>query len=168
VFGELQLENAQDVRHHWELFKQREKPKRTSILEEIPRGLPALPQANLMQKRAASVGFAWPGVEEVLAKVQEETEELREEIKREAPRETQREELGDVLFALVNVARHLRIDPEESLRLANRKFASRFRQVESQVAAQGKAIRDLSPAELDAYWQEAKSVTAADPLAASD
>lgn len=157
VFGNLELESAQDVRHAWESFKQREKPQRASILEEIPRGLPALPQSNLMQKRVASVGFEWPDVDAVIAKVDEELGELRAEISSKAPKEVQREELGDIFFALVSVARHLRIDPEEALRLANQKFAGRFRYVESQVSAEGKQLRDLTPAELDAYWEEAKS-----------
>lgn len=189
VFGDLQLDSAQDVRQHWETFKQQEKPKRLSVLEEIPRGLPALPQSNLMQKRAASVGFEWPGVAEVVAKVEEELEELKREVEgapamsspappamsaegasevvREGPqarapggtsREQQREELGDILFALVSLARHLRIDPEEALRRANRKFAARFQYVESRVASQDRALRDLSPDELDAYWNEAKAL----------
>jgi tetrapyrrole methylase family protein/MazG family protein len=158
VFGELDLQNAQEVREHWETFKQREKPKRSSVLEQIPRGLPALPQSNLMQKRAASVGFEWPDVDQVIGKVEEELQELRHEIDVEAPREQEREEFGDILFALVSVARHLRIDPEEALRLANRKFAARFQYVESRVSAGGRSLRDLSPAELDEYWNEAKAL----------
>jgi tetrapyrrole methylase family protein/MazG family protein len=156
VFSDMELSSAQDVRHAWESFKQREKPKRASVMEQIPRGLPALPQSNLMQKRAASVGFEWPSVEEVLAKVDEELTELRAEVDAAASKELQREEFGDILFALVSVARHLRIDPEEALRLANRKFGNRFQHVESQVASDGKSLRDLSPRELDEYWSEAK------------
>jgi tetrapyrrole methylase family protein / MazG family protein len=156
VFGDLELASAQDVRHAWESFKQREKPKRTSVMQEIPRGLPALPQSNLMQKRAASVGFEWPSVEEVLAKVEEELAELRAEVEAAASKELQREEFGDILFALVSVARHLHIDPEEALRLANRKFARRFQHVEASVTAEGKSLRDLSPEQLDEYWNEAK------------
>lgn len=157
VFGELQLESAQAVRRHWESFKQREKPRRASVLEEIPKGLPALPQSNLMQKRAAGVGFEWPGLAEVIAKVEEELEELKREVEVEAAKEKLCEEYGDIVFALVSVARHLRLDPEEALRLANRKFAARFQQVESRVAALGTTLRDLSPEELDAIWQEAKA-----------
>jgi uncharacterized protein YabN with tetrapyrrole methylase and pyrophosphatase domain len=109
-----------------------------------------------MQKRAASVGFVWPGVEEVLDKVEEEIEELRDEIARGRAKDTEREELGDIFFALVSVARYLKVDPEESLRLANRKFAARFRHVESRVTAQGKGIRDLSLEDLEGYWRDAK------------
>jgi tetrapyrrole methylase family protein/MazG family protein len=154
VFGDLELESAQDVREAWEALKQREKPRRASILEQIPHGLPALPQSNLMQKRAASVGFEWPSVTEVLDKVQEELDELRAG----GSREQEREELGDILFALVSVARHMRIDPEEALRLANRKFAARFQYVESRVSAGGKSLRDLTPSQLDEYWNEAKAL----------
>lgn len=157
VFADLQLDTAHDVRQAWEGFKQREKPKRASVLEEIPRGLPALPRSNLMQKRAASVGFEWPNVEEVLAKVDEELRELRHEIAAGASRELQREEFGDILFALVSVARHLRVDPEEALRLANRKFGDRFQYVESRIAGEGRTMRELSPEALDMYWNEAKA-----------
>jgi tetrapyrrole methylase family protein/MazG family protein len=157
VFGDLHLESAQDVRHAWEGFKQRQKPERASVMEEIPKGLPALPQSNLMQKRAASVGFEWPSVSEVIAKVEEELDELRAEITSEGPKDQQREELGDILFALVSVARHLRIDPEEALRLANHKFAERFRRVEALVSAEERSLRELSPEELDSFWNQAKN-----------
>ncbi len=155
VFGDMELESAQDVRHAWESFKQKQKPKRTSVLEEIPKGLPALPQSNLMQKRAASVGFEWPAVSDVLDKVEEELRELRAELESGA-RDQQREELGDIFFTLVGVARHLKIDPEEALRLANRKFAARFGQVETVATERGHALRDLSPPELDALWNQVK------------
>ncbi len=161
VFGSMELHNSQDVRHAWESFKQREKPKRASVLEEIPRGLPALPQSNLIQKRAASVGFEWPNVEEVIAKVEEEIRELRVEIEDQTSRDAMREEFGDILFALVSVARHLRLDPEEALRLANRKFATRFQQVEARVKAANTVLRDLTPDELDRYWNEAKATAPA-------
>lgn len=156
VFGDMELASSQDVLHAWESFKQREKPKRTSVMEEIPTGMPALPQSNLMQKRAAGVGFEWPGVDEVLAKVEEELEELRVQIAAAGSKELQRDEFGDILFGLVSVARHLRIDPEEALRLANRKFRRRFQHVESRVESDRKSLRDLSPGELDTYWNEAK------------
>lgn len=158
VFGDLELESAQDVLNNWESFKQKEKPKRTSIFEHIPKELPALPQSNLMQKRAAGVGFEWPDLEAVLKKVEEEIGELRQEVADEAAKDEQREEFGDILFALVSVARHLHIDPEEALRLANRKFSARFQYVESRAGASGQTLRDLTPAELDVYWEEAKAL----------
>lgn len=161
VFGDVHLSSAQDVRHAWESFKQRQKPQRSSILEGIPRGLPALPQSNLMQKRAASVGFVWPGIDEVIAKIEEEIDEFRREVAAGASAERQRDELGDLLFALVGIARQQRIDPEEALRLANHKFAERFRFVERQVAVTGRSIRDLSGEELDALWMQAKVTTGA-------
>ncbi|MGH2448611.1 MAG: nucleoside triphosphate pyrophosphohydrolase [Chloroflexota bacterium] len=158
VYGELELENAQAVWQNWESFKQREKPKRTSILEQIPEGLPALPRSSLIQKRAAGVGFEWPGLAEVMDKVEEELHELRHEVIEDASRVREREEYGDILFALVSAARHLHIDPEEALRRANQKFVARFQYVESRVAALDQSMRDLSPGELDAYWQEAKAI----------
>jgi len=156
VFGELQLESAQDVLRAWEGLKQRQKPSRASILEEIPKALPSLPQSSLIQKRAASVGFEWPALIDVLSKVEEELRELYREVYESSPRERQLDELGDIFFALVSVGRHLKIDPEEALRLANRKFAARFSYVESRTLAAGKSLRDLSAAELDALWNEAK------------
>ncbi len=168
VFGELNLESAQDVLENWESFKQKEKPKRASIFEHIPKELPALPQSNLMQKRAAGVGFEWPDLDAVLHKVEEEIAELRQEIADDAAKNEQREEFGDILFALVSVARHLHIDPEEALRLANRKFAARFQYVESRATAGGQSLRDLTPAELDVYWEEAKALgTRREPLEAA-
>lgn len=158
VFGDMRLESSQDVRSAWESFKQREKPKRSSVLEEIPHNLPALPKSNLMQKRAASVGFEWPSLEEVVNKVEEELDELRAETTIDGSKDRQREEFGDILFALVSMGRHLRIDPEEALRLANRKFAARFQYVESRVTALGKTLRDVPPDELDVYWEEAKAL----------
>ena len=155
VFGDVNLESAQDVLNVWESFKQREKPERESVLAEIPKGLPALPQANLMQKRAASVGFEWPEVGAVMDKVEEELRELREEVPLDS-QERQREELGDILFALVSVARHLGIDPEEALRLANGKFATRFRKVEVATATKGTSLRKLTPEQLDEQWEKAK------------
>jgi tetrapyrrole methylase family protein/MazG family protein len=163
VFGDMELESAQDVRHAWETFKQKQKPKRLSVLEQIPRGMPALPQSNLIQKRAAGVGFEWPDVGSVIAKVEEELDELRHEIDRGASADLEREEFGDILFALVSVARHLRIDPEEALRLANRKFTARFQYVESRAAAEGVKLRDLSPERLDSYWNDAKSLGTGHP-----
>jgi tetrapyrrole methylase family protein/MazG family protein len=156
VFGDLELESAQDVRHAWESFKQRQKPKRESVLEEIPRGLPALPQSNLMQKRAASVGFAWPDLAAVVAKAAEELDELRAEVETAAPKERRTEELGDLLFALVGIARRLKIDPEEALRGANHKFAERFGYLERQAREQGLALRDMPVEEMMRLWNEAK------------
>lgn len=168
VFGELNLESAQDVLENWESFKQKEKPKRTSIFEHIPKELPALPQSNLMQKRAANVGFEWPDLDAVLDKVEEEIAELRQEVAKDTTKDEQREEFGDLLFALVSAARHLHIDPEEALRLANRKFGARFQYVESRATAGGQTLRDLTPAELDVYWEEAKALgTRREPLETS-
>jgi uncharacterized protein YabN with tetrapyrrole methylase and pyrophosphatase domain len=125
--------------------------------------MPALPQSNLIQKRASGVGFEWPDVDSVIAKVEEELDELRHEIDRGASADLERQEFGDILFALVSVARHLRIDPEEALRLANRKFTARFQYVESRAAAEGVKLRDLSPERLDSYWNDAKSLGTGHP-----
>jgi tetrapyrrole methylase family protein/MazG family protein len=164
VFGEMELETAADVLRNWETFKQREQPERQSVLSSIPTAMPALPYSYAIQKRVANQGFEWPDMASLLAQVRSEIDELDNELRQEAPRERLVDELGDILFALVSVGRRLKIDPEEALRQANRKFVARFRSVESLCAAQGVRMRDLSPQELDRLWQEAKERVAEDQL----
>ncbi len=151
VFGQMDLKSSDDVMKHWEGFKKKEGKK--YLLEGIPLELPALMRAEKMQEKAARVGFDWPGVEGALGKLQEEVEELAaatnpEEIK---------EEMGDVFFALVNVARLKNIDPEEALQLCNDKFAARFNYIERKIKAAGKEFADYGLEELDHIWDEAKA-----------
>jgi tetrapyrrole methylase family protein/MazG family protein len=118
----------------------------------VPRDLPALTQAEAYSDRAARVGFDWPDVDGVLTKVAEEAREVQSA----ARPEERAEELGDLLFALVNAARWMKIDPEAALRAANAKFAARFRQVEAQAKAQSRDLAGMSLADLDALWERAK------------
>ncbi|HEY8418068.1 MAG TPA: nucleoside triphosphate pyrophosphohydrolase [Limnochordales bacterium] len=177
VFGDVHAEDAAAVVRTWEAIKQREKADRegeaehepASLLEGIPRHLPALMEAEQLQKRAARVGFEWEDVAGAWDKVQEELEELRRAAGLgspagkpangrlpEAARAQVAEELGDVLFALVNVARYLDVDPEQALRAANAKFRRRFRHIEARARAQGRRLDDMTLAEMDALWEEAK------------
>jgi tetrapyrrole methylase family protein/MazG family protein len=172
--------NSEQVVHRWEEIKraEREESGQTgSVLQDVPKTLPALLRAYQMQARAARVGFDWPdntqGLEQVGAKIDEELDELRRAIdsarngvlqgssqaaRAGAGQGALEAELGDVLFSLVNFARHLKVNPEESLRRATNRFAERFRFIEDQAARMGKPINELSLQEMDAYWEEAKAM----------
>jgi XTP/dITP diphosphohydrolase len=153
VFGTTKVRGAEDVRRNWERIKMSE--GRTSLLEGIPRHLPALQRAQRMQARAAKVGFDWETPEQVWEKVREELEELRSTL-RGAPKRKREEEFGDLLFALVNYARFIRLDPETALRRTNEKFAKRFRYIERALAREGRHPHDATLKEMDALWEKAK------------
>ena len=151
VFGEVEAATAGEVAANWEEIKRAEKG-RTRVLDGIPAALPSLLYAWKVQRKAAAVGFDWPTAEGPRAKVVEELDELDG-----AGSEPEREdELGDLLFAVVNLARHLEVDPETALRAASAKFRRRFEQVEAAAAARGLDLAELDLAALDALWDEAK------------
>jgi tetrapyrrole methylase family protein/MazG family protein len=166
VFGQESAQSASDARARWEDMKRAERAERAavtggdapqSILAEVRRGRPAWMVAKALQEKAAEVGFDWDRVTEVADKVREEAAELAAEIERAGGSDARvAEELGDVLFAIVNLARWLDLDVEESLAKANRKFEQRFRHVERRVRESGRPWSDFSLAELDEYWNEAK------------
>ncbi|NLW23685.1 MAG: nucleoside triphosphate pyrophosphohydrolase [Clostridia bacterium] len=155
VFGETKVSDAQEVLKNWEEIKKEEKGKEvdTGVLGTVPKGLPALMHAYKLQEKAARVGFDWPDLTGAWEKVEEELSELKEVIK-----DNQRayEELGDLLFAVVNVARFLKINPEEALLATIRKFRSRFEFIEEKVKENGHNIEDYNLEELDRWWIEAK------------
>ena len=155
IFGDVQAADAGAVMLNWEAIKKREKPERTSALDGVPKGLPALMSAEKLQKKASKVGFDWQDILPVWAKVTEELEELQEAVTRQEPSAIL-EELGDVLFSLVNLARFLSVDPELALMKTNRKFTSRFSYVEQRVKLSGRNWNDFQLAELDRFWEEAK------------
>lgn len=156
VFGNVEAENVEEVLKNWEEIKQEEKGfTQKSLLDGVGKGLPNLLRATELQKEAAKVGFDWPDIEPVLAKVQEELSELQE-AKQQGKLKDMELEFGDVLFALVNVARHYKIDPEEALFKTNQKFYRRFTHIEAKVAASKRAFNEYSLEELDAFWVEAK------------
>lgn len=155
VFGETQVQGSDDVLRNWEAIKKEEKTERKHVLDGVTQGLPALLRAYKMQGKAAKVGFDWPDSEGVWAKVQEELDELREALAN-GDAQAAENELGDVLFAVVNYARHNKIEPEVALNGTNNRFANRFNYVERQVEASGRQWSDFTLDELDAFWDEAK------------
>jgi tetrapyrrole methylase family protein/MazG family protein len=154
VFGDVEAATAEQVLSNWEGLKQRETRKRgrVSALEGAPRTLPALAWALSLQKRAARVGFDWPEPAGVLAKVAEEAAELAAE----TTRSRQEEELGDLLFSLVNLARRMRVNPEDALRGSSERFYRRFEAMEAAARDRGRDVRGMSPGELEELWQAAK------------
>ncbi len=154
VFGSVEAATAEEVLVNWEQIKKAEKG-RSSIMEGVPGELPSLLYAHKIQRKAASVGFDWDDVNGAMPKIAEELDELQEAIASAVERDIEAE-LGDLLFAVVNVARHLDIDPETALRGASAKFRTRFQSVEAQAEAQGRDLSSMSLAELDALWDQAK------------
>ncbi len=163
VFGDDSVETADAQTANWEAQKAAERAEkaeaggqRPSAIDGVPLPLPALTRAEKLTKRAARVGFDWPDVEQVFDKLAEEIGELRTEIINRAPADRLEDELGDMLFCVANLARHLKVDPEEALRRTNRKFERRFRAVEDSFAAESRDITDASLEEMEERWQTAK------------
>ncbi len=162
VFGDVEASTSGQVLANWEAIKRTEKADNgvtegpRTLLEGVPRTLPALAAAQTISRKAARVGFEWPEVEQIYAKLQEEIAEVRSA----GSPEHRREELGDVLFVVANLCRRLNVDAEEALRGANRKFIERYSKVERSGLRQGRDLSSFSPAELDALWQEAKKAIA--------
>ncbi len=156
VFGDLSVAGSDEVLRNWEAIKKLEKTERTHILDGVGRGLPALLRAYKMQGKAAKAGFDWSDKKDVWKKVKEELEELQEALEK-GDFKASESELGDVLFALVNYARHNKIEPETALNGTNNRFASRFGYVEQRVKDSGREWKDFTLAELDTFWDEAKA-----------
>lgn len=152
VFGEVVADDADTVVHNWEAIKGAEK-RRDSIMDDIPAAMPALVRADKVQRRARSVGFDWTDPAPVFAKIREELDELTAEAHDPV---RAGEEFGDLLFAAVNLSRHLGVDPELALAGANDRFASRIRHMESAAGAAGRSLTDYTLEELDALWDQAK------------
>lgn len=153
-----------DVNQNWEAIKSAERQQKgmRGLLADIPLALPSLTRAAKLQKRAAQVGFDWPDVSQVMEKVEEELSELQHAMAQQAS-EAIEAELGDLLFTCVNLARHLKIDPETALRKANAKFTSRFEQIEKAAEEEGVTLAQLTPSELDERWNAAKRREATRP-----
>ena len=158
VFGDVSVSGTGEVLSNWEALKRKEKGQATNTdaLEAVARSLPALWRAEKVQKKARKAGFDWPDVSGALDKLTEELSELKEAV---ATGGNVAEELGDLLFSAVNAARFLKVDPEDALNGATDKFIGRFRRVEAGAAGQGKAMEDMSLAELDQLWDRAKETT---------
>jgi MazG family protein len=160
VFGDAQAETPDDVKVHWDQIKKSEKAQQggappTSILDAVPRNLPALMEADKVSHKAAGLGFDWPDIGGVLAKVREEAEELAEAHEQRDPQHVEHE-LGDLLLTVVNLARRLKVDPEQALRKSNARFRERFAYVEERVAESGVAFAETPLAQMEEWWQEAK------------
>jgi nucleoside triphosphate diphosphatase len=163
IFGDVEANDAATVLKNWEQIKREEKgaagakPQEASLLGDIPRSMPAMMEAGKLGSRAAKVGFDWPNADGLFAKLDEEIDELRSEVDGAvtAPAAIE-EELGDLLFTVVNLARHLKVDPEQALRAANAKFRRRFVAMES-AAGGHKALAERTPDELEALWAKAKA-----------
>ncbi len=156
VFGDVQVSDAGEVLSNWDDLKRQEKGQQThaDAVDAVAGSLPALWRAEKIQTKAKKAGFDWPDVTGALDKLAEELNELRDAIQEDS---NQEEELGDLLFAAVNVARHLSCDPEDALHKACGKFAARFRLVEAQASSKGHTLEQLSLSELDALWANAKA-----------
>ncbi|MDO8587601.1 MAG: nucleoside triphosphate pyrophosphohydrolase [Armatimonadota bacterium] len=157
VFGEVKVSGVEDVLHNWEVIKAGEPgyEDRKSALDGVPKSLPALIRATEISKRASKVGFDWPKVTDILDKLREESEELSEAIASGRTEDVSRE-IGDTLFVIVNVARYLGIDAEDSLREMLDRFSSRFGQIEERARSTGRQVSDMTLEEMDAVWDEAK------------
>jgi ATP diphosphatase len=163
VFGGLAIADAAEQTHAWERQKAEERAaaaaargEKPSALDGVTGALPALTRAGKLLNRAARVGFEWSGPGQMLDKIAEETIEIRTALEQEAPGESVAEEIGDLLFAVVNLARHLEIDSETALRAANRKFERRFRRVEAVLAERGREPAHSTLEEMQAAWDQAK------------
>ncbi len=155
VFGDVEVNSSSDVESNWEEIKRKEKPHRTGIFDGVVLGAPSLQLAVKMQSRAAKVGFDWPDVNGPLAKISEEAGEVRDALMTGDPEATMTE-MGDLLFAVVNVARHLDIDPESALRTAVNKFRSRVESVEKLATEQGLTMKEMTLEQLDTLWEVVK------------
>ncbi|HJT90065.1 MAG TPA: nucleoside triphosphate pyrophosphohydrolase [Bryobacteraceae bacterium] len=159
VFGDWSAQSAEDVKRIWGEIKTAEKKAKgkqeTSLLASVPRAMPALVEAQQIASRAAGVGFDWATAEQVIEKLHEELAEL-DQARRNASQPELLDEIGDLLFVLVNLARFVKVDPEQALRGTNAKFRARFGYIEQKLAERGKKLQDATLDEMEALWQEAK------------
>ena len=155
IFGQVDADSSEQVMQNWEKLKLKEKGGNRSVLAGVPRSLPALIKAHRIQDKVRSVGFDWEERDQVWDKVAEEYGELKDEVA-SMDEDRMEAEFGDLLFSLVNAARLYGINPENALERTNRKFIKRFNYLESRTLAQGKDLKQMSLAEMDAIWEEAK------------
>ncbi|PNQ73314.1 nucleoside triphosphate pyrophosphohydrolase [Hanstruepera neustonica] len=155
IYGDVTVENEEDVKRNWENLKLKE--GKASVLEGVPKSLPALVKANRIQDKVAGVGFDWEEPNQVWEKVEEELKELQEEIKIGDSNAIENE-FGDVMFSMVNYARFLKINPENALERTNKKFSKRFQYLESRAKALNKNLKDMTLQEMDVFWEEAKQL----------
>lgn len=155
IYGDVVVADEEEVKQNWEKLKLKEGKK--SVLEGVPKSLPALVKASRIQDKVKGVGFDWEESHQVWDKVQEEIAELHEEVK-SGNHDKMEAEFGDVLFSMINYARFLKINPEDALERTNKKFMKRFIYLESKAGELGKALADMTLAEMDVFWEEAKKL----------
>lgn len=153
IYGDVKVENEDDVKKNWEALKLKE--GKSSVLEGVPKSLPALVKASRIQDKVSGIGFDWEHDAQVFEKVQEELGELQVEVNNKNQNKIEAE-FGDVLFSMINYARFLKINPEDALERTNKKFIKRFQFLEAQTKKEGKNLNDLSLSEMDVYWEQAK------------
>ncbi|RME68296.1 MAG: nucleoside triphosphate pyrophosphohydrolase [Nitrospirae bacterium] len=156
VFGQDRVNTKEEVLERWDEHKKREGKLKDSLMEGLPRALPALLKALRAQERAERVGFDWDDTEGIFEKIKEETEELRQAIKAN-DHEAVFSEIGDLLFSIVNLSRHLKVNPEEALRRATDRFIERFRAMELLARDKGLSLQEMSLQEMDKLWEEVKT-----------
>lgn len=154
IYGDVKVADEEEVKQNWEKLKLKEGKK--SVLEGVPKSLPALVKATRIQDKAKGVGFDWEKPEQVWEKVQEELQEFKE-ASESLDREAMESEFGDVLFSLINYSRFIDIDPETALERTNKKFIHRFQYLESKANELGKPLSEMTLAEMDVFWNEAKT-----------
>jgi len=156
IYGDVDVADEEEVKANWEKIKLKEGNGKKSVLEGVPKSLPALVKAVRIQDKARGVGFDWEKPEQVFEKVQEELEELNEEVKSNTDRIEN--EFGDVLFSMINYARFIGVNPEDALEKTNKKFIKRFQYLESESKKDGKVMGEMSLEEMDKYWNAAKKL----------
>lgn len=155
IYGDVDVANEEEVKQNWEKLKLKE--GKTSVLEGVPKSLPAMVKANRIQDKVAGVGFDWEEPRQVFEKLQEELAELQHEISGNNQDKIE-QEFGDVLFSMINYARFLKIDPESALERTNMKFIKRFQHLESKAKQKGVSLKNMTLDEMDVYWNEAKGL----------
>lgn len=155
IYGDVEVNDEEDVKRNWENLKLKEGKK--SVLEGVPTSLPALVKANRIQDKVAGVGFDWEEPNQVWEKLEEELSEFQEEVAK-GDQQAMESEFGDVLFSMINYARFLKIDPENALERTNKKFIKRFQYLEQKAAGLNKKLVDMTLAEMDIFWEEAKKL----------
>ncbi|MBU3821388.1 nucleoside triphosphate pyrophosphohydrolase [Flavobacteriaceae bacterium XHP0103] len=154
IYGDVTVADEEEVKRNWENLKLKEGKK--SVLEGVPQSLPALVKANRIQEKVAGVGFDWEEPNQVWEKLEEELSEFKEEIAK-GDKNAIESEFGDVMFSMVNYARFLKINPENALERTNKKFSKRFMYLEQKAKELNKSLKDMTLAEMDVFWEEAKS-----------
>jgi XTP/dITP diphosphohydrolase len=155
IYGDVKVADEEEVKQNWEKLKLKE--GKTSVLEGVPKSLPALVKASRIQDKVAGVGFDWEAPNQVWEKVEEELQEFKTEIEN-ADQERMEIEFGDLLFSMINYARFLKINPENALERTNKKFIKRFQYLENKAKELNRPLREMSLAEMDVFWEEAKQL----------